>query len=522
MSRLPDPVVDYLQEHFLAAARPFCFRVDSEYRLIRTWGDGSWCGIPNPDPGTEMLSLAPYLLGNLGEDATRIPHVKTANNVDIDVHIVPAGERYFVVLLDTQSEHDSIQRRQQAVNDLRLLHRQQHKLIRRQRELISELVETRSELDHHRREAERSSENKSRFIAMMSHEFRTPLASIINYADLARESDASANDIEKSVEAISRSARHLALLVEAVLDDARLDAGNLELQEVDFSLYELLDDLGAMMAPLAAEKGLSFATQVDRDVPEIVRADAVRLRQILINLLGNAVKYTIDGGVRLVVSYHNERLVVTVSDTGPGISAEDQERIFQAFERGGRISNDGAGLGLTITLRLAELMGGEISLDSKPGEGCTVSLHVPVIEVVDGQAAVAEPLQAPREDVAATKPTSILICDDDEDMTSLLEHYLHRSGYGIVTTSDSSDAISKVLKFEPDLVLMDCNVPGIGGVEAAEALRRQGYEKPIVALTASRLSAKEIGSFSRYFRKPADMQELMSTIKALTHDRADC
>ena len=517
MTRLPEPVVEYLQEHFLARTRPYCFQVDSEYRLLQAWGDGGWCGVGNPAAGTDMLGVAPYLLGNLGNESTLISHVKTASNVDTDVHIIPADDSYFVVLLDTQAEHDSLQSRQQAVNELRLLHGQQQKLINRQRELISELVETRSELDHHRREAERGSENKSRFIAMMSHEFRTPLASIINYADLALEAGASTNDIQKSVEAISRSARHLTLLVEAVLDDARLDAGNLELQEIDFSLHELLGDLGAMMAPLAAEKGLSFATQIDRDVPEIVRADEVRLRQILINLLGNAVKYTIDGGVRLVVNYHRERLVVTVSDTGPGISAEDQERVFQAFERGGRTSNDGAGLGLTITLRLAELMGGEISLDSTPGEGCTVSLHVPVTEVVDGKAAVTEPLPAPRDDAVATKPFSILICDDDEDMTSLIEHYLHRSGYGIVTTSDSSDAISKALKFNPDLVLMDCNLPGIGGVEAANALRRQGYEKPIVALTASRLSDTEISAFTRYFRKPADMQELMSSIKALTH-----
>ena len=517
MTRLPEPVVDYLQEHFLATARPFCFQVDRDFRLIRQWGDGSWCGIGNPEPGSDMLGAAPYLLGNSGGAARVIPHVKIANNVDTDVHILPGDAGCFVVLLDTQATHDSLQARQQAINELRLVHGQQHKLIERQRELISELVETRSELDHHRREAERGSENKSRFIAMMSHEFRTPLASIINYADLALEEGASPNDVQMSMEAISRSARHLTLLVEAVLDDARLDAGNLELQEVDFSLYELLDDLGAMMAPLAAEKGLGFATQVDRDVPAAVRADQVRLRQILINLLGNAVKYTVEGSVRLIVSYHRGRLVATVSDTGPGISAEDQERVFRAFERGGRTTNDGAGLGLTITLRLAELMGGEISLDSKPGEGCTVSLHVPVSELIDGRAAVSEPLPAPSDDTVAARPLSILICDDDEDMTALIEHYLHRSGYGIVTTADSSDAISKVLKFDPDLVLMDCNVPGIGGVAAARALRGHGYRNPIVALTASRLSDEEAGTFTKYFRKPADMQELMSTIKALTH-----
>ncbi|NNC77241.1 MAG: response regulator [Woeseiaceae bacterium] len=517
MTRLPQRIVDYLQNDFLSSSRPYCFLIDAECRLLESWGNGEWCGMGNLADGTDMLLYAPYLLGILDEAPISLSHVKTAANVDVEVHVLPDEAGYYVLLLDSQSTHDALQQKQQAVNELRLLHAQQYKLINRQRELISELVETRSELDHHRKEAERGSENKGRFIAMMSHEFRTPLASIINYSDLASEQDADKNDIQKSIEAISRSARHLTSLVEAVLDDAQLDAGQLELQECNFSLFELLDDLGAMMAPLAAEKGLSFAMQVDRDVPEFVRADEVRLRQILINLLGNAVKYTIEGGVRLTVNRNQERLIITVADTGPGISAEDQEKVFQAFERGGRKSDDGAGLGLTITLRLAKLMGGEISLDSGPGEGCTVSLHVPVIEVVEGQEAATEVLRAPAEETAATKSISILICDDDEDMIALVEHYLHRSGYGLVTSNDSSEAVSKALKFNPDLVLMDCNVPGISGVDAARLLRRQGYRNPIVALTASRLSEEEQQVFTRYFRKPAKMPELLAAIKVLTH-----
>ena len=126
-------------------------------------------------------------------------------------------------------------------------------------------------------------------------------------------------------------------------------------------------------------------------------------------------------------------------------------------------------------------------------------------------------LPTPTVDRAATKPLSILICDDDEDMIALVEHYLHRSGYGLVTTSDSSEAIAKTLKYDPDLVLMDCNVPGISGVDAATLLRQQGYEKPIVALTASQLTAAEQNAFTMYFRKPAQMQELLGAIKNLTH-----
>ncbi len=513
----PAPVVAYLQDEFLQLTRPFCFLVDHEYRLVDSWGDGEWCGLAEIEPGADMRDPAPFLVGIPLETAQKLGIIETPGRSFINLHVIPGGGQCYLVLLDASEDHAAIQSRQQSVNDLRLMHARQHKLISRQRELISELVEAKSELDHHRREAERISENKSRFIAMMSHEFRTPLASIINYAELAKDEATSRNDVQKSIETISRSAKHLTSLVEAVLDDASLDAGQIELLEHDFDLLALLNDMAAMMAPMAAEKGLSFATFVEPDVPKIIHADEVRLRQVLINLLGNAVKFTDEGGVKLAVTYNNERLAVTVSDSGPGISMEDQERVFRAFERGSMRGATGAGLGLTITLRLVELMRGEVSLDSMPGEGCTVSIHVPVKVGDAASSASTGILPTPSDDTIASKALSILICDDDEDMIALIEHYLHRSGYGLITSSDSAEAIDKTLKYDPDLVVMDCNIPGVGGVVAAKVLRERGYTKPIVALTASKLSDEQKSAFTRFFRKPAPMQELLTEIRRLTH-----
>jgi CheY-like chemotaxis protein len=162
-------------------------------------------------------------------------------------------------------------------------------------------------------------------------------------------------------------------------------------------------------------------------------------------------------------------------------------------------------------------MGGEVSLDSMPGEGCTVSVHVPVMANNDGPSANVSVLPTPSDDTIASKPLSILICDDDEDMIALVEHYLHRSGYGLITSSNSSEAIDKALKYDPDLVLMDCNLPGVGGVVAAKVLRERGYTKPIVALTASKLTEEQKRTFTRFFRKPAPMQDLLTEIKRLTH-----
>jgi len=513
----PPIVVKFLQNEFLSQARPFCFLIDEDCQFLESWGNGEWCGFTGIAAGTDMHEIAPFLVGIQTNAPQKFEFLELPGGAIVSVHIVPAGSQCYVLLLDTRQDHASLQSKQQSVNELRLLHARQHKLIGRQRELISELVETRSELDHLRREAERVSANKSRFIAMMSHEFRTPLASIINYAELAGDEKASRNAIDKSIETISRSAKHLTSLVEAVLDDASLDAGQVELIEHDFDIYNLLDDIAAMMAPMAAEKGLSFATLVDPDLPKIVHADEVRLRQILINLLGNSVKFTVEGSVKLMATYNDGRLVVTVSDTGPGISINDQEKVFQAFERGSSRGRTGAGLGLTITLRLVELMRGEVSLDSMPGEGCTVSVHVPVMANATQADESSSILPLPGNDTMAEKPLSILLCDDDEDMVALVEHYLHRSGYGLITSSESSEAIAKTLKLGPDLVLMDCNVPGVGGVVAAKVLREQGYTRPIVALTASKLSGDEKRVFTRFFRKPAPMHDLLTEIKRLTH-----
>jgi signal transduction histidine kinase len=515
---LPVPVVDYLQSNFLEETRPFCLLLDSDYRVVDSWGDNSWCGLTGIEPGSDMRETAPFLVGLPLTAVQRFEFIETVGRAIVHAHLVPDRGSCYVVLLDARLAHAAQQAKQQSVNEHRLLHARQRKFIARQRELISDLIETRSQLEHHRQDAERSSAEKSRFIASMSHEFRTPLASIINYAELAAAADTSANDVQKCVETISRSARHLTSLVEALLDDARLDAGQLELYEHDFDLYKVFDDLAGMMAPLAAEKGLAFATMVDPEVPDVVYADEMRLRQVLINLLGNAVKFTLEGSVEIAATYSAGRLQITVADTGPGISAVDQERVFGAFERGSAREKTGAGLGLTISLRLVKLMNGEVSLESVPGEGCRFCIVIPVAASVAPSALDTDMLAAPGADAMAQKPLSVLICDDDRDMVALIEHYLHRSGYGLITSSDTTEAIEKTLKYKPDLVLMDCNVPGIGGVAAARQLREEGFREPIVALTASNLDAEEQSAFTRFFRKPAPMQELLTEIKHLTHE----
>ena len=512
----PQPVIAYLQERFVDETRPCCCLVDGNGRVVDSWGDTSSFGLQSPSSGAEFSDVAPVLDGM---DLTReqvLPLVTLPDGVTSNIHIVPDEDQCYVVFLDASQEAEAIRTEQQAKNEVRLLHASQERLIRRQRDLISELIEARTELDHRRRDAERVSASKGRFIAMMSHEFRTPLAAIINYAELALESDVSRNEVQKSIEAILRSGRHMTSLVEAVLDDARIDAGQVKITERDFSLRAFVDDLTAMIAPLAADKGLSFAAYVDDNVADTLHADDVCLRQILVNLLGNAVKFTEEGDISMKVSFLDHRLVVSVTDTGPGISPADQERVFEAFERGDD-AKKGAGLGLAISLALAKLMGGEVSLDSAINKGTTVTVHVPVRVPETDVRADDSALPAPNEDNLASRPASVLVCDDDEDMIALVEFYLHRAGYGLMLAHDGQEVVEKALAYRPDLVLMDVNMPRQTGVQAARQLRSQGFVAPIVALTAGDLSGDDAAAFTQAFRKPVAMQELLGQIKALTH-----
>lgn len=513
---LPDDVTEYLRRELVTAWRPACLELDAEYRVLRLWGDLEWCGLGGVEVGDVAEERAAFLVGMLTGDAAVLEHVAISDTCIVSLHLIPrkAGGLY-VLLLNAQESHDSIRVRQQAVNEQRLLAAGQAQLIERQRNLIGELVEAKAELDHFQQETEQANASRHRLLALMSHEFRTPLASIMNYADLARDSGADDAALRKSIETIARSAQHLGNLVDAVIDQASLDKGSIELQEAEFDLHMLLAELAEMMAPLAAEKELSFVCQIGAGVPRSVVADAMKLRQILINLVGNAIKFTSRGGITVLTTFADGRLISSVSDTGPGISKADQDRVFQAFERGTRKSGQGAGLGLTISLRLAELMGGEITLDSAPGQGCTVAVNLPIARSRAESPEGVLPSSA--ELSQATRAVSVLMCDDDPDMQVLVDFYLQRAGYGLIVTDDGTEAVAKALDLQPDLVLMDCNLPGSSGIECARTMRQKGYQGPIVALTASHLTDEERAEFSVCMRKGDPMTELLDEIKRLTH-----
>jgi signal transduction histidine kinase/CheY-like chemotaxis protein/purine-cytosine permease-like protein len=334
--------------------------------------------------------------------------------------------------------------------------------------------------------AERANQAKSRYVTGISHELRTPLNSILGYAQILEGDPATPARHRDPLAVIRRSGEHLVSLIDGLLDIAKIESGKLTLETEELRFPEFLTQLAGMFRLQAELKGIEFFYTTQGRLPAVIRADKKRLGQILINILGNAVKFTARGSVRFLVRYRNNTSVFEVHDTGPGIGAPDLQRIFLPFERGGHAgsgSESGTGLGLTIAKMLATLMGGELSVRSSPGEGSVFEVRVflpeihnpkpqsvvPVLDVVD--------YAGPRR--------RVLVVDDEAVDRQFLANVLQPLGFELVEAASGIEALSLALQCQPDLVLLDIGMPGIDGWETARLLRASvAPHLPILVISA--------------------------------------
>ena len=276
-----------------------------------------------------------------------------------------------------------------------------------------------------------------------------------------------------------------------------------------WNLRRLIDELSLVFAPLAAEKALSYSAYVAVAVPEFVWLDGFHLRQVLVNVLGNAIKYTREGSVELRMDYRDGSLHVTVTDTGPGIDAETLRNLFAPYVRGREAGRaPGAGLGLGISRQLVDSMGGTLELESGLGAGTTASLRIDAAEVSGDQT-------APDTD----KRVSILVCDDDPDITDLLDVRLSEAGFGVRVAADGESLVAEALETRPRLVIIDLNMPGLDGAAAARRLREAGFRAPIIVLSGA-AGARDLehalaAGCSQFVRKPPQMTALIRLIQEL-------
>jgi signal transduction histidine kinase len=382
-------------------------------------------------------------------------------------------------------------------------------------------------------EAERASVAKSQFLTNISHELRTPMTAIIGMTDLSLMEPLSPN-VREYLGAVQTNAHLLLELLNEILDLSKLEAGTLTLESAPLQLRKILGELKHSFSHRADQKGLKLEVIVDPGVPNHLIGDSLRLRQVIINLLTNAIKFTERGRVTLDVRIESacDReawIKFTVSDTGIGISSADQERIFAPFtqvDASTRRRRDGAGLGLAISADLIRAMGGSRAVRSELGKGSEFSFIIPLL--IDRSKLDKVPHPAPLgeqpsidlfEEKSATSPIRILLAEDTPTNQLLVRHALSKRGHQVVVAGDGRTAVDLARRGRYDVVLMDLQMPDMDGFEATAAIRRlPGEQPPIIALTAHTMVGDRERCLSagmqNYLSKPIDLRELISVVEA--------
>ena len=372
--------------------------------------------------------------------------------------------------------------------------RQTHLLmqeIESHRQTDEALQEATAVAERAKRQAEQANQAKSRYISAISHELRTPLNSILGYAQLMGEDASIPAHRKQAVSVIKRGGEHLLSLIEGTLDMAQIESGKLTLNVKPMQFANGMYEIASLFELQAAAKGLAFRFEVQGAMPEWVRADEKRVRQIVINLLGNAIKFTQQGGVTFRLRYAREMAQVEVHDTGPGMLPNELDHIFDPFARAASVAvgATGSGLGLTIAKMLTDLMGGELTATSQLGQGSMfrVRLFLPELHNQPGQ------LQE-RLDLALRKPRhgyegarrKILVVDNEEADRDLLVSVLEPLGFMLRTAASGHDGLDLLAAgYDPDVVLLDLAMPGIDGWETLRRMRSLEGRQPLVAIVSA-------------------------------------
>ena len=367
--------------------------------------------------------------------------------------------------------------------------------------------------------ARNAAEAKSQFLANMSHEIRTPLAAIIGYGETLLEPDLNEAEKRNSAETVVRSGRHLLDLVNDILDHSKIDANKLAVDIVTVNLPELLDELRAFFESRAREKGLDFSIDCEFPLPQTIQTDPTRFRQILINLCGNALKFTERGSITLALAcdWAEQRLHARVADTGIGMKPEQLQRLFDPFAQGSAAiarQYGGTGLGLSISRRLAELLGGAISVRSRYGDGSEFDVTIatgPLEDVVQLRDASELNQSRPLPLVQAPQLAGRILCAEDNEVNrKLVSLLVARTGAELVHVGNGAEALDVASQQHFDLILMDIQMPVMNGRDAMVALREAGINTPTLALTANVMS-EDIDDYRRagftdHLAKPIDKQ----------------
>lgn len=331
--------------------------------------------------------------------------------------------------------------------------------------------------------AEAANRAKSRYVVGLSHELRTPLNAVLGYAQILERDETIPPARHGAIKAIRRSADHLSGLIDGLLDISKIEAGKLQVYSNEINIHDFLDQIVDMFRPQAQAKGLAFDHNRAPSLPQYVRTDEKRLRQILVNLLSNALKFTEQGRVRFDVAYRSQVASFTIEDSGRGIGDKDLPKIFEPFQRGdAEYRMPGLGLGLTITRLLTQTLGGEISVVSEKGKGTAFKVRL-MLSAVDRPAALKDPVRKIKSYKGPRR--TILVVDDNLDHRDLMREILVPLDFTVLTAASGADCLALVEGTKPDLFLIDISMPGMNGWELVTSLREAGHAAPAIMLSAN-------------------------------------
>jgi PAS domain S-box-containing protein len=411
-----------------------------------------------------------------------------------------------------------------TVHDITELKRAEAEL-RRYKDQLEETVQQRTaELLQARDAAQAANNAKSVFLANMSHELRTPLNAILGFSSMMRRDPAVSDSQRDNLDIINRSGEHLLSLINDVLEVAKIEAGRMKLEIAPFDLGSMVRDVVDMMQLRAGEKGLQLLLDQTSEFPRYIKGDEARLRQILVNLVGNAIKFTEQGGVTIRLGVRQggqQHLLIEVEDSGPGIKPEDQKRLFEPFvQLQESAMQQGTGLGLTITHQFVQLMGGTINVESQLGSGSLFRIDLPV--ELANTADVLQPEKKAHAEVVGIAPGQpayrILIAEDQHENQLLLSRLMTDIGLEVKIAENGEQCIRLFQEWRPDLIWMDRRMPVVDGLEATQRIRQlpEGKSVKIVAVTASAFKEQQQEMFDAgmddFIRKPYRFEEIYDSL----------
>ncbi|MDH5445052.1 MAG: response regulator [Gammaproteobacteria bacterium] len=462
--------------------------------------------------------------GKVPENVIKFIDKAIAKNKNQVMVIEPDKNKYYKLTFTPIKEYDYVNVYGSDISELK---KREQELLTHRTALEYLVRERTKEAQDALMKAERANRAKSLFLANMSHEIRTPLSTIIGYSESLKEPDLTDDEKDNAIDTIIKSGHHLKDLISEVLDLTKIEAEKLELESISTNLFDTVQDVYSLVEPFAKGKNINLNIDYQFPLPRSIDIDPIRFKQILLNLYSNAIKFTEQGTVNIVVAYDiaEEQLKITVADTGIGISESQLQNLFEPFQQADISTSrqyGGSGLGLCLSRRLSNLMDGDIEVESTLGEGSRFRLilnldtHIK-LQLVDKITSDREVVKPAVTDMKNKLKGTVLLVEDTPEIQMLVAAILRKTGLEVETANDGQEALEKAKEKTYSLILMDIQMPVMDGFTAVQMLRANDYTHPIVALTANAMKEDEerclAAGCDGFLAKPVQREQLYRTLK---------